>query len=155
MCIRYMATATSDAKICELQRALAASQNNVSRLEHELSQAKAAIAAERARPRTPRSAPTPAPLPPGIKSPPHIVSLLIDDLGFDDLRSHGLKPGSPSFSPTVASLLKGGVLAVGHHGEAAAPAGHTVDLSSYVLGDTLAAVPHFTCFILLLQMATR
>jgi hypothetical protein len=49
----------------------------------------------------------------------------------------------------------GGVLAVGHHGEAAAPAGHTVDLSSYVLGDTLAAVPHFTCFILLLQMATR
>ena len=60
-------------------------------------------------------APTPAPLPPGIKSPPHIVSLLIDDLGFDDLRSHGLKPGSPSFSPTVASLLKDGVLLNRHH----------------------------------------
>ena len=34
------------------------------------------------------AAPVPAPPPPGIKVPPHIVTILVDDLGFDDLRSH-------------------------------------------------------------------
>jgi hypothetical protein len=61
------------------------------------------------------AAPAPAPLPAGIKRPPHIVSLLVDDLGFDDLRSHDMKPSSPSFSPTIAGLVKEGVLLDRHH----------------------------------------
>ena len=96
--------------------------------------------------------PTSKPLPPGIKRPPHIVSILVDgkgkhcclhslwrhshwvcapgghrllsvaedacdgaDLGFDDLRSHDIGPNSPSFSPTIAGLLKEGVLLNRHH----------------------------------------
>jgi hypothetical protein len=59
--------------------------------------------------------PAPAPLPPGIKTAPNIVSILVDDLGFDDLRSHNLAPGAPSISPTVAGLLKEGVLLNRHH----------------------------------------
>ena len=60
-------------------------------------------------------APAPAPLPRGITFPPHIVSILVDDLGFDDLRSHDLNSGAPSFTPTVAQLLKDGVLLSRHH----------------------------------------
>ena len=85
--------------------------------------------------------PASKPLPPGIKRPPHIVSILVDgkrqllsfcwsvvsaqllsflsnpttDLGFDDLRSHDIGPSSMSFSPTIAGLLKEGVLLNRHH----------------------------------------
>ena len=61
------------------------------------------------------AAPTLVGLPSGIKRPPHIVSILVDDLGFDDLRSHDIGPTSPSFSPTIAGLLKEGVLLNRHH----------------------------------------
>ena len=59
--------------------------------------------------------PAPAPLPAGIKKAPHLISILVDDLGFDDLRSHDLHPGQPSFSPTVDALVKDGVLLNRHH----------------------------------------
>ena len=39
----------------------------------------------------------------------------VDDLGFDDLRSHDMNPSSPSFSPTIAALLKDGILLNRHH----------------------------------------
>jgi hypothetical protein len=60
-------------------------------------------------------APTPAPLPVGIKKAPHFISIIVDDLGFDDLRSHDLTPGAPSLSPTIDGLLKEGVLLNRHH----------------------------------------
>lgn len=56
-----------------------------------------------------------SPLPTGVATPPHIVTLLVDDLGFDDLRSHDHRPGSASFSPTIATLLEEGVLLNRHH----------------------------------------
>ena len=78
-----MTTATSDAAIADLQRKLAASQQAVSRLEHELSTARAATAAaERknatlsaqlsSRAKTPEPAPPPPPPPPA--PPPASVS---------------------------------------------------------------------------------
>jgi len=44
------------------------------------------------------------------------LSPSVDDLGFDDLRSHDLNPSSAgSLSPTVAGLLKEGILLNRHH----------------------------------------
>ena len=60
-------------------------------------------------------APKLVPLPTGIKTRPHIVSVLVDDLGFDDLVSHDTKAGELSFSPTVQALMKEGVRLNRHH----------------------------------------
>jgi hypothetical protein len=61
------------------------------------------------RPAPPRRAP------PATGSQPHLVTLLIDDLGFDDLRSHDVGPNFTTFAPTVATLLREGVLLDRHH----------------------------------------
>ena len=62
-----MATATSDAKLAELQRSLAASKLTVLRLERELSAARAAAAS---RPTTPQAPPLPPPREVVVEPPP-------------------------------------------------------------------------------------
>ena len=52
---------------------------------------------------------------PATGSQPHLVTLMIDDLGFDDLRPHDVGSGVTTFAPTVAELLKDGVLLDRHH----------------------------------------
>lgn len=42
------------------------------------------------------------------------MSLLIDDLGYDDLRSHDLAPGT-ALSPAVAGLVAEGITLERHH----------------------------------------
>jgi len=53
--------------------------------------------------------------PPATGSQPHLVTILADDLGFDDLRSHDIGPNLTTFAPTVATLLKEGVVLDRHH----------------------------------------
>jgi hypothetical protein len=74
-----MSTATSDTKVADLQRNLAATKQTCLRLEHELSAAKAAAAGQRReverlrsapRQRPPTPAPEPAPPPPPAPSSP-------------------------------------------------------------------------------------
>ena len=96
-----MTTATTDAKIAELQRNLAASNNTISRLEHELSSAKASAAAERARrPQSPRTAPAqpapppapppaPAPASPGLKASLAAATTRVDQLEAELRTAHG------------------------------------------------------------------
>eukprot|EP00037_Helgoeca_nana_P010113 m.88875 g.88875 ORF g.88875 m.88875 type:complete len:637 (-) comp20024_c0_seq1:254-2164(-) len=60
------------------------------------------------RPAAPKRIPLPLP------TQPNIVSLLIDDLGFDDLRSHDLYPGQ-DLTPAVEGLVSEGILLERHH----------------------------------------
>ena len=61
-----------------------------------------------------------------VRAEPHLLvcgltqscssTVSVDDLGFDDLRSHDLNPSSAgSLSPTVTGLLKDGILLNRHH----------------------------------------
>ena len=59
-------------RAAQLKQQLTASKQAVSRLEHELSSARSAAAAERDRPRTPRAAPSAAPPPPPPPPPPAV-----------------------------------------------------------------------------------
>ena len=69
-----MATATSDARLSDLSRDLAASKQKILSLENELRIAKATIAAANSRPSTPRQpVPPPAP-PPAPKPAPQLVA---------------------------------------------------------------------------------
>ena len=62
----------------------------------------------------PRPAP-PRRVPPATGKQPHFVTLLIDDLGFDDLRSHDVGSNFTTFAPTVTTLLSDGLLLDRHH----------------------------------------
>lgn len=52
------------------------------------------------------------PLPLGKQ--PHLVTLLVDDLGFDDLRSHGVNAGEV-LTPAAMELVREGILLDRHH----------------------------------------
>ena len=54
-------------------------------------------------------------VPPATGKQPHFVTLLVDDLGFDDLRSHDLGSNVTTFAPTVATLLSEGLVLDRHH----------------------------------------
>ena len=62
-----------------------------------------------------------APLPPGVKTQPHIVTVLVDDLGFADASIRGDSqsfsqcPGAKCVTPHMASLRKEGILLDRHH----------------------------------------
>ena len=71
-----MTTATGDARVAELQQKLGASQQVVSRLENELSQARSALEREKARPKTPL-VPVPPPVPPPAPAPSQSPSLKV------------------------------------------------------------------------------
>ena len=55
--------------------------------------------------------PTRVPLPAG-KSQPHFVTILVDDLGFDDAAIRGK---NVSYSPNLQALRKAGILLDRHH----------------------------------------
>ena len=64
--------------------------------------------------------PVKRPLPPvpssvPIAQRPNFVTLLIDDLGYDDLRSHDLYPNASAFTPNTEKLMRGGVTLGRHH----------------------------------------
>ena len=58
------------------------------------------------------TASTRVPLPPGITSPPHIVSILIDDLGMADT---SMRNPNIDFTPNLQSLQNSGIRLDSHH----------------------------------------
>ena len=59
--------------------------------------------------------PAPAPSSVPIGQRPNFVTLLIDDLGYDDLRSHNHYPTVSSFTPNAEALMREGVTLGRHH----------------------------------------
>jgi hypothetical protein len=55
-------------------------------------------------------------LPPGLKTPPHFVTVLVDDLGFDDAEIRGSpRLDAVGASPHIAALRQEGILLDRHH----------------------------------------
>ena len=53
------------------------------------------------------------PLPPGVKTPPHLISIVVDDLGYDDTSLNGNQ--DIDFTPTLRRLQDEGVRLDRHH----------------------------------------
>jgi arylsulfatase A-like enzyme len=58
--------------------------------------------------------PTPTPLPPGQKQP-HIITILVDDLGFDDSSIRRGNAKNISYTPHMQALAQEGITLDRHH----------------------------------------